>query len=704
MSFLEDILRQASVAIKPSIDMRVSQTAELRELNNPGSYVGKWDNKFAPYLVEPMDEMGSIYFDSLIFAGPARCGKSDMFFNYFFHIQRNDPSDFMLVHMTKTTARDWSIGDLRKNFRNTPEFGAMVMPGRQNLNVHDIHFIGDTRLLVKWPTVAELSGKTVPRHWLMDYDRMTQDVEGEGPPFRLTYARANTFSTAYRMTVAESSPGFQVELPEDVTEWEPESPHEAPPTQGILNLYNAGDRRRWQWRCTNCGDAFEGEFEHIKWDKKIKDPRLASQTARLHCPHCDFAFTHDANPAQGQPGKNGLNLKGKWIKDGQIWESDGSISGVARQSLTASFWLKGVAAAFQTWETLTYKYIIALNSLARTNKDGDLKTTINVDQGYPYWPQAKTDRIQVEDLMRRPRFYKKGEVPEQVRFLVATIDVQNNRFEVLVTGFDEYGTAYIVDRFNIRYSKREDTETDEDGQFQRIDPASYPEDWHLLIEKVIEKKYPLADESGRVMGIHMSACDSAGKEGFTVNAYAFWKFLKNDELRRGYHDRFLLLKGASSADAPQFALRYPNTDRKDRKAKARGEIPVGFIGTLVQKDKVYGMLGKDDGVGGVKFCDGLARWVYTELLVEVRTDTKWENPKRLRNETFDCLVYAVTILNHRRVKFDKIDFSDIDKTPEWARPQDENSLVSFINEDGEVDIYDEPKPRRSLSELGTSLA
>ena len=41
------------------------------------------------------------------------------------------------------------------------------------------------------------------------------------------------------------------ELPEGVDEWIPESLHEAPPTRGILSLYNGGDRRRWYWRCAN---------------------------------------------------------------------------------------------------------------------------------------------------------------------------------------------------------------------------------------------------------------------------------------------------------------------------------------------------------------------------------------------------------------------------------------------------------------------
>ena len=697
---LERLLQISAVAIKPAENALVSQTAEdKRHINNPGSYVGKWRNDFAPYLVEIMDSCGSLYHDAVIFVGPARCGKSDIFFNYLMHIQTTDPSDFLLVHMTKNTARDWSLGDLRKAFRTSPELGGMVMPGRQNMNVHDVQFIGDTRLLVKWPAIAELSGKTVPRHWLMDYDRMDQDVDKEGPPFKLTKKRGDTYSISYRMTVAESSPGFEVEQNEDGSDWEPETPHEAPPTKGILGLYNEGDRRRWYWRCAGCEEPFEGDFDNIVYNKSIPEPFLASQTARLKCPNCGFEHTHDSDPENGQPGKSGLNLGGKWLKDGEEWNPDGSVSGEARQSTTASFWLKGVAAAFATWQSILFKYLAAKETQRKTKNDTDLKTTINVDQGHPYNPKQRSDTLQPETLQRRKKTYLRGEVPDSVRFLIATIDVQSNRFDVLITGFDRFGTAYIIDRFAIKYSRRLDEEYD--GQLKGISPGAYPEDWQILIEEVIEKTYPLADGSGRVMGIKMSGIDSGGSDGFTVNAYAFWKSLKADD--RGYHHKFLLLKGASSADAPQLRVVYPNTDRKDRKAKARGEIPVGLIGTLIQKDKVYGMLCKEDGDERVAFPEGLPKWVYRELVSEVRNTNppKWENPKRARNETFDCLVYAITLLRHRNIKFDKISW---DSPPEWAEDWDSNSLVFELNDDGDFEMVEVVSETPDLRKLGALLA
>lgn len=221
---IEAMLLSTAAAIRPPERLSVSEAAEkYRIVNNPGSYVGPWMNSTAPYLVEIMDMLQSTDVTAVIFAGPARCGKSDIFFNWLEYTAICDPADMMVVHMKQATARDWSIGDLRKTFRSNPALNDCVVPGRQNMNVHDIHFMSGMRLLVKWPTITELSGKTVPRVWFMDYDRMDNDVDQEGPPFDLGRKRTQTFGR-YGMTVAEASPGYEVEK----AGWRGETPHEAP--------------------------------------------------------------------------------------------------------------------------------------------------------------------------------------------------------------------------------------------------------------------------------------------------------------------------------------------------------------------------------------------------------------------------------------------------------------------------------------------
>ena len=77
-SSIEEIMAAAAAGVRPPERMTVSESAEhYRYLNNPGSYVGPWDNTIAPYLKEVQDTLTSLDYTGLVFAGPARCGKSD---------------------------------------------------------------------------------------------------------------------------------------------------------------------------------------------------------------------------------------------------------------------------------------------------------------------------------------------------------------------------------------------------------------------------------------------------------------------------------------------------------------------------------------------------------------------------------------------------------------------------------------------------
>lgn len=692
-NLLEDILVATAEAVRPPERLTVSQAAEkYRYLNNPGSYIGHWDNSKAPYLRDIMDEMTSTEFKAIALAGPARCGKSDMFFNWLTHTAVCDPADVLLVHMTQGTARDWSMGDLRKAFRHSKELGKRVVPGRQNMNVHDVKFMSGMRLLVKWPTITELSGKTVPRVWFMDYDRMPLDVDKEGPPFDLGRKRTETFGR-YGMTIAESSPGYEVSDPR----WAASKPHEAPPTPGILALYNRGDRRRFYWRCAKCGEPFESDFHLLQWPDSA-DHLEAAEAATLHCPHCNFGHTHDAGP--GQPGKDELNLGGRWIKAGQIWRPDGSIEGTPVRSEIASFWIKGPQATFTTWKDLVYRNLKALEEWEKSGDIGALKATVNTDQGLPFVNPSLIGERLPEDLKARARDIGDRVVPQDVRFLIASIDVQKHQFVVQVHGIMPGGDIVIIDRFDIRYSKRLDDRASGE-QYLWLNPATYLEDWHLLVDQVIEKTYPLDDESGRHMSIKAVVCDSGGREGVTATAYNFWRWLR-DEHPANHHQRFILLKGQPRLDAPRVRIAYPDSERKDRKAGAMGEVPVLQINSNVIKDQVYGMLARTDFGGGmVIFPDWLESWFYSELTAENRTlKGMWENPKKLRNEAWDLLCYCVAVCIHPR--FGNIEKMDWDNPPGWARPWDKNDFV-FKPEENATPF----KPRQEtidLSALASNLA
>lgn len=673
---LERIIAQVAAAVRPPERLTVSQSAEkYRYLNNPGAYVGPWSNDLTPYLVEPMDELTSRDYTGWAFVGPAQCGKTDMALNYLTYSVKCDPADMMIVQTTATTARDFSIRRIDRLHRHSPAVGEMLVQSKQADNVFDKHYQSGMLLTLSWPTINELSGKPIPRLWLTDYDRMQQDVDGEGSPFLLARKRATTFRS-FGMCAAESSPGFSVMDPK----WRPSTPHEAPPSQGILSLYNQGDRRRWYWKCIYCRMPFEPDFELLNYPDSA-DFMEAAEAATIRCPHCNMDYSHDPGP--GMPGKHEMNRSGRWIKDGMVWTPEGSIEGKPIRSSIASFWLKGVSAAFSDWKTLVFNYLSAMREYESTGSEESLKTTVNTDLGKPYVPRSQDGGRSPQELESRAQDFGIRVVPLLGRFLIAAIDVQKNRFVVQVHAVCENHDIYVIDRFEVKKSRR----LDADGERLWVNPGAYGEDWKLLVDEVLMRSYPLSDGSGRHMAVHLTVCDSGGREGVTAKAYDFYRWLRRSdfkseagEVEHGTYTwypnlapRFLLLKGASNKGAPRVRIEYPDSQRRDRHAGARGEVPVMFVNSDLLKDQLNHMLDRTEPGGRIAFPNWLDSTFFTELTAEVKDPKKgWINPKGYRNESWDLLAYCLAACLSPRVAIEQVRFSD---PPKWAERWDENSMV-----------------------------
>lgn len=617
-----------------------------------------WDPLVAPYVIEPMNCLASREYDAVIFVGPARTGKTiGLIDGWVVYNVICDPADMLVIQMTEEKAREHSKKRLARTFRVSPEVASRLSPNRNDNNVYDRTFLAGNYLKIGWPSVNIMSSSDYKCVALTDYDRFPEDIDGEGDAFSLASKRTTTFMSS-GMTLVESSPG------RDITDvkWRRSTPHEAPPATGILALYNRGDRRRWYWPCPHCREFFQPCGDVVTGFREIADPVLASEAAYFECPHCAGKITADQ--------KRELNGRGVWLRDGETIDGDGNRAGEPRRSRIASFWMEGPAAAYQTLSQLVYKLLTAEQDYEATGSEETLKTVINTDWGQPYLPRAAMDQNRSDELMARAENYGKRLVPPQVRFLEAAVDVQsgkNRRFVVQVVGYGQHGERWLIDRYNIKTSLR----CDENGEAWQIDPGGYPEDWDLLISDVLEKQYPLQADPRRTMPVLAMAVDSGGEDGVTDNAYKFWRRCR----REGYGKRVYLFKGDSTARAKIITRTYPdNTARSDRKAGARGDVPVYLLQTDRLKDGIHNNLRRETaGPGFIHFPDWIGEWFYDELTYEVRgPDGKWRKPGRGANEALDlfCYCHALAMLRgYERIK-------NWDDPPSWAKPQNLNANIN----------------------------
>lgn len=657
-------------ALRPATRMPVSIGAATNlVIKQPGGASGPWSADETPYMVEPMNMLASRRHEAVVFAGPARTGKTmGLLDGWMADRIVNDPGDMLIVQMTQDKAREFSKVRVDRALTHSPALAALKSKFSQDDNTHDKKFAHGMWLRIAWPTVGNLSSSEYRYVAITDLDRMPDDIDGEGSVFQLALKRTQTFLSR-GMCMAESSPGRPVVDPN----WAPATSHEAPPVGGILSLYNRSDRRRWQWRCPHCADWFEaapglGLFNLPSDEQLIEVVReadlsaLAEQYNRIVCPHCGCLI----EPSHKQV----MNRAGLWISDGQRVSGDGDIGGKPMNSTIAGYWLGGVAAAYQSWRSLIARHLQGLRDFALTGSELGLQTTVNTDQGMPYMSMhlreaartKSTPEERTEDNLQR--FI----VPAETRFLVAMVDVQggsNARFVVQVHAVGPHREQWLVDRYAITDSHREGM-----GGPAPIDPAAYAEDWDVLTERVVRTTY-LTPIEGKELRVMMTAVDTGGEDGVTERAYAWYRRIRRERLGH----RVMLVKGASHdkiSDAKSRAAIAPirETMVGGRGGREKGDVPLYLLNTNALKDMVdIGLKRTTPGPGFYHFPSWLPKAFFDELAAEVRSaNGVWSQIKK-RNEAFDLCVYSVALF--LRLGADKI--GNWDRPPRWAAPLAENS-------------------------------
>lgn len=630
------IVRDASVALMPPRRVAVSRgAADALMIRQPGGYSGSWSPAETPYMVEPMNMLASRRHESVCFVGPARTGKTmGLLDGWLAHCVTSDPGDMLIVQMSQEKAREFSKTRVDRAIRNSPRLSDLMSTRGHDDNTHDKLFRHGMWLKIGWPSASQLSSSDYRYVALTDYDRMPDNIDGEGSAYQLGLKRTTTFLSR-GMCMVESSPGRDMADPH----WRPATAHEAPPVTGIVGIYNRSDRRRWYWQCPDCSEYFEAapglslfaslpdERELLEEVRAASLPALAEKHAKVVCPHCGSMIEQ-----RWKPHMNRIETA-RWVADGQAVTRDGEVTGDALSSSIAGYWLGGVAAAYQKWDSLILRYLQGLREYAMSGSDLTLKTTINTDQGMPYLPRhlrADVEGNPEDRLAAIERYF----VPEDARFLVATADVQggsNGRFVCEVRAFGPHLESWLVDRFSISTTTRGD-------QAAQVDPSGYPEDWDLLTDKLVRATYRLDD--GREMRVFRVAVDTGGEEGTTPNAYAWYRRLR----AAGLSHRVMLVKGGSHAQEKPVVRGTARTNE----GRPMRDMPIWIINTDFYKDMVAASLRRKAPGPGYAHIPAWIKQVcpgyFDELRAEVRqANGKWKKV-RPRNEALDLWVYSLAIV------------------------------------------------------------
>lgn len=660
----------------PKERLTVSQTAAQHRYIAPGV---RYSIRKTPFFVEPMDCMEPGQFLTVCVVGPAQIGKTNLAENLLQHSIMNSPGDFLWYMQSDEALQAY----VKKTIDPMIDMHADMSDSLGLKAIDDsLHFKRFRTMNVEFLTATSknMINKKAPRIIGDEIDAYPKDI---GDPKVLLDKRRQTYG-AESIFVAVSHPDRAKGIQPD-KDW----------FEGIMAIFSDSDRRLWWWKCPHCGRYSSpcptaSRVMTLEYDTEVDLPpdpitgevrkRIATldevqASAHLECPVNECKIEDKERRA--------MNATGFWAGEGQAVAEDGTVTGKLVKRKTAGFWVMGVMSPFllEGIGGLARERVKAERDYEISGEEATLRNVMTKGFGVPFTPPRSLGSVDANTLAERAdQRLVLGIVPDGVRFLTCAVDVQSGYFEWLVRGWGEDGESWIIDRGRII-----------------ADPSTNPLDWDRLLT-LFGRTWPLADQSGRAMGIYASAFDSAGAPGVTEQAYAAWRRWRAKRDVKYYgkvggktgRDAYSIMptKGGGPKSA-KLSVVYPDTARKANTIQGKGEIPVALFNPNLFKDDLMGhLLRAETGAFYVNFPAGASAgfphglrsetnesphpW-FEQVVAEVRLpDGKWQlvSPSA-RNEAMDLMVMT-HVLAHLH-GLGRINWM---RPPVWAAPWDFNPLVT----------------------------
>ncbi len=254
----------------------------------------------------------------------------------------------------------------------------------------------------------------------------------------------------------------------------------------------------------------------------------------------------------------------------------------------------------------------------RTGNKGPLMGWINETLGET-WEDDEAEKLEAEAIQARAEGYVLRTVPMGGQVLVAGVDVQDDRFEVVVWAIGRGEEMWCIDYVVIP-----------------ADPAQ-DEEWITKLLPYLQSTF--SHESGQVLSISSTAIDMMGH--FTHQGYNF--------VRVRERQKIFGVRGDGTPGLP-ISAGHKAQDVNYRGHLLKKGVKLWNVGIDTAKDLIFQRLKVPvEGPGYMHFSNGLPSAYYAQLTAEQRVlvstarglITRWVNVNRLRNEVLDCTVYAL---------------------------------------------------------------
>lgn len=396
-----DMFERIFKHLQPPPDLRLSEWADkFRQLSSEASAEpGRWRTAKAPYQKEIMDAITDISIRKVVVMSAAQVGKTDaMILNPIGYYIHYEPSPIMVLQPTIQMAEAFSKDRLSPMLRDTMVLTEKVNDKSRNSGNTILQkiFPGGHVTMVGANSPSSLASRPIRVLLADEIDRYPATAGNEGDPLLLAGKRLTTFWNRKEVDVS------------------------TPTIKGMSRIeveYANSSRGEWNAPCPCCG-----ELQPLVWANVTFDRSDLSEIKYVCC-KCGVISSE-------------VEWKEKFINGCFIHEDP--------ENPVRGFHLNTLASTLASWREVVEKFLVANVEKKKGNVEL-LKVWTNTELGQTW--EEDGEQIAEEDLIKRREKYN-CEVPEEVMYLTAGVDTQDDRFEVEVVGwgpeYESWGIKYAA--------------------------------------------------------------------------------------------------------------------------------------------------------------------------------------------------------------------------------------------------------------------
>jgi phage terminase large subunit GpA-like protein len=383
--------------------MSVSEWADqFRYLSAEGSAEsGRYRTDRTPYMRDIMDALSpSSPWSEIVVIKCAQIGFSEAGNNWIGYVIDRAPGPMMMVQPTIEMAEDYSKQRLAPMFRDSPCLTDKMAPAKSrdaSNTIRQKYFPGGMLNIAGANSSASLASKPIKLLFLDEIDRYPDDVDGEGCPIKLAEKRTATFSR--RKIFKGSSPTIRG-------------------ASKIEAAYDLSTKGRFHVPCPHCQHEQTLRWPNLRWGKH-PDKTIDFASIHYQCEAC-------AKPIL-EHHKSSMLPRGRWIHERPKAKAIGFHINALYSPIGWCSWSDLV----RQWDEAQGNPVL-------------LKAFVNTNLGESYEISAE-DAVEWRTLYDRAEERELGTAPRQCLTLTAGADVQKDRIELYVYGWNRR-EVWLVDR------------------------------------------------------------------------------------------------------------------------------------------------------------------------------------------------------------------------------------------------------------------